>query len=84
MEFLLLSTIRKAIGLDDVRLPIFGASPLVKTTWKFFLSAGINILALYGMTETTGPPTRIHAYLTMCLSVQVNQNHIQLYLLWDK
>ncbi|RJL36033.1 AMP-dependent synthetase/ligase [Bailinhaonella thermotolerans] len=50
----LLSTIRGLIGFDRAHWVGSGAAPLSLDVQRFFAGLGINILEVYGMTETTG------------------------------
>ncbi|NRQ35801.1 long-chain fatty acid--CoA ligase [Nonomuraea sp. NN258] len=50
----LLSTIRALIGFDRATWVGSGAAPLSLEVQRFFAGLGINILEVYGMTETTG------------------------------
>jgi long-subunit acyl-CoA synthetase (AMP-forming) len=49
--------VRQALGLDRARLCVTSAAPISKDTLEFFLSLGIPILEVYGMSECTGPAT---------------------------
>ncbi len=42
------------LGLDKVEYAISGAAPISVTTMEFFKALGIEILEVYGMTETCG------------------------------
>lgn len=54
---LILSTIKKALGLDQSQLFFFGAAPLKKTSVDYFASLDMPLLNVYGMSETTGATT---------------------------
>ena len=43
------------IGLDEARVCLTGAAPIMKHTLDYFGSIGIHILEVYGMSENTGP-----------------------------
>lgn len=49
--------VRERLGLDRARLCVTSAAPISKSTLEFFLSLGIPILEVYGMSECTGPAT---------------------------
>ncbi len=51
---LVLSKIKKAMGLDQVRLAASGAASLPAYVSEWFAGLGINILEVYGQTESTG------------------------------
>ena len=53
-DYLALSKIKSAIGLDQCESFYFGAAPLKKTTSDFFTSLDMPLMNLYGMSETTG------------------------------
>ena len=44
-----------AIGLDQARVCLTGAAPIMKHTLDYFGTIGIHILEVYGMSENTGP-----------------------------
>ena len=49
--------VRQKLGLDRARICVTSAAPISKDTLEFFLSLGIPILEVYGMSECTGPAT---------------------------
>ncbi len=58
-----LSKIRSALGLDQVRLSICGAAPVARQTLEFMLALGIPVAEGWGMSEcllgTINPPDAI-------------------------
>ncbi len=54
---LVFSKVRKKLGLDDCRLRISTAAPISRKTLEFFMSLGIIVTEVYGMSECTGPAT---------------------------
>ncbi len=54
---LVFSAVREKLGLDRCRLFISTAAPISLDTLEFFLSLGIPITEVYGMSECTGPAT---------------------------
>jgi len=52
---LVFNKIKTAIGLDEVKVFVFGAAPLKKSTLKFFKSLSMPIFNTYGMSESSGP-----------------------------
>jgi long-chain acyl-CoA synthetase len=52
-----LSTIRFALGLDQVRLAVVGAAPIAAEILQFILAVGIAVGEVWGMSETSGPAT---------------------------
>lgn len=52
---LVFSKAREALGLDRCRLQVTAAAPIAKETLEFFMSLGITLYELYGMSESTGP-----------------------------
>jgi long-subunit acyl-CoA synthetase (AMP-forming) len=52
--------VRERIGLDRARVCATSAAPIARDTLEFFLSLGIPILEIYGMSECTGPGTVSH------------------------
>jgi len=49
--------VRDRFGLDRARICVTSAAPISKDTLEFFLSLGIPLLEVYGMSECTGPAT---------------------------
>lgn len=47
------SKIREGIGLDELRYAVSGAAPIGPDLLTFFAAIGIEVLEVYGMTETT-------------------------------
>lgn len=58
---LVFSKVRANLGMDRTRLAITGAAPISKRTLDFFLSLGVPICEIYGMSETTAIGTVSHA-----------------------
>jgi len=54
---LVFSKVKERIGLDKCRLALTAAAPISKDTLEFFLSLGITLYEIYGMSECTGPAT---------------------------
>ncbi len=54
---LVFSKVKEKLGLDRCRLFISTAAPISMDTLEFFLSLGIPITEVYGMSECTGPGT---------------------------
>jgi long-subunit acyl-CoA synthetase (AMP-forming) len=54
---LVFSKVRQRLGLDRTRVFFTSAAPMTRSTLDFFLSLGIPILEVYGMSECTGPTT---------------------------
>ncbi len=54
---LVFTKVREQLGLDRSRIQITSAAPISKDTLEFFLSLGIPIMEVYGMSECTGPGT---------------------------
>jgi long-subunit acyl-CoA synthetase (AMP-forming) len=49
--------VRERLGFDRLRIASTSAAPIARDTLDFFLSLGIPILEVYGMSECTGPTT---------------------------
>ena len=49
--------VRQRLGFDRARLCVTSAAPIARDTLEFFLSLGIPVLEIYGMSECTGPAT---------------------------
>ncbi|MFQ5524623.1 MAG: AMP-dependent synthetase/ligase [Thermoanaerobaculia bacterium] len=56
-EKLVFSKVREKSGLDRARICACSAAPITLDTLEFFLSLGIPILEVYGMSEVSGPGT---------------------------
>ncbi|MBV1858671.1 MAG: AMP-binding protein [Nannocystaceae bacterium] len=54
---LVFTKVREQLGLDRSRIQITSAAPISKATLEFFLSLGVPIMEVYGMSECTGPAT---------------------------
>jgi len=54
---LVFSKVRRALGLDRARTLVTGAAPISLRTVEFFLSLGMPICEVYGMSETTAATT---------------------------
>ena len=52
-EKLVYSKVREALGLDETIIALTGAAPMPDDLLMFFRGLGIEILNVYGMTETT-------------------------------
>jgi long-subunit acyl-CoA synthetase (AMP-forming) len=56
-EKIVFSKVRERLGLDRARFCVTAAAPIAKDTLEFFLSLGIPLMEVYGMSECTGPAT---------------------------
>ncbi len=54
---LVFDKVRARLGLDRARICVTSAAPISRDTLEFFLSLGIPIFEVYGMSECTGPAT---------------------------
>ena len=54
---LVFKKVRKTLGLDRARILITSAAPISRDTLEFYLSLGLPICEVYGMSECTGPAT---------------------------
>lgn len=52
---LVLNKIHKTLGLDKCRKMYSGAAPITKETLDLFISLGLPLCEVYGMSESTGP-----------------------------
>ncbi len=63
---LVFSKVRERLGFERCRLFFSTAAPIALDTLEFFMSLGIPITEIYGMSECTGPTTvslpRAHAF----------------------
>lgn len=56
-EKLVYTKVRERLGLDRCRIAVTSAAPISQDTLEFFLSLGVPIMEVYGMSECTGPTT---------------------------
>jgi long-subunit acyl-CoA synthetase (AMP-forming) len=54
---LVYAKVRERLGLDRCRVAASSAAPIARSTLEYFLSVGIPICEVYGMSECTGPAT---------------------------
>src|SRR5262245_7289101 len=54
---LVFSKVRRQLGLDRARILVTSTAPIARSTLEFFLSLGLPICEVYGMSECTGPAT---------------------------
>jgi len=54
---LVFDKVRERLGLNRARVCVTSAAPISRDTLEFFLSLGIPLLEVYGMSECTGPAT---------------------------
>jgi long-subunit acyl-CoA synthetase (AMP-forming) len=54
---LVFSKVRTRLGLDRARVVATSTAPIAVETMEFFLSLGLPIMEVYGMSECTGPTT---------------------------
>lgn len=52
---LVFSKVKERLGLDQAKMCITSAAPISLATLEYFLSLGIPIYEVYGMSECTGP-----------------------------
>eukprot|EP00919_Chromeraceae_sp_WS-2016_P075932 GHVR01179547.1.p1 GENE.GHVR01179547.1~~GHVR01179547.1.p1 ORF type:complete len:451 (+),score=114.06 GHVR01179547.1:104-1456(+) len=50
-----LSKARSMLGLSECRLFVSGAAPIERATQEYFLSVGMPVIDLFGMSESSGP-----------------------------
>ncbi len=54
---LVLAPLRRKLGFDHAKVCATSAAPIGRSTLDFFLSLGIPLLEIYGMSECSGPAT---------------------------
>lgn len=57
LDSVALSKVREGLGMDKVTIAITAAAPINPDLVKFFMTIGVPLFELYGMSETTGPAT---------------------------
>jgi long-chain acyl-CoA synthetase len=50
-----LAKMKRALGLGEARVCLSGAAPIDAATLTFFASIGLQLLEIYGQTESSGP-----------------------------
>ena len=53
----ILKRVREALGLQRCQVMLSGAAPIHTDVLEFFMSVGLPILEVYGMSENSGPQT---------------------------
>ena len=56
-DALVFKKVRKQLGLDRAKILVTSAAPISRDTLEFFLSLGLPICEVYGMSECSGPAT---------------------------
>jgi long-chain acyl-CoA synthetase len=51
------STVRELIGLDEMKVAVTGAAPMLPDMLRWFRAIGVPIAEVYGMSENTGAMT---------------------------
>ena len=54
---LVFSKVKATLGLDRCKVALSSTAPISRSTLEFFLSLGLVICEIYGMSECTGPAT---------------------------
>ena len=57
LDKIVLSKVRDQLGMDQVQIAITAAAPISPGLIKFFMTLGIPLYEIYGMSENTGPAT---------------------------
>ncbi len=57
LDKIALSKVRAGLGMEDVQIAITAAAPINPELVRFFMTIGVPLFELYGMSETTGPAT---------------------------
>ena len=60
-RWLVLDNVRKMIGIHRARYLVTGAAPISPELVKWYLSLGVPMLEVWGMTETCGASTGVPA-----------------------
>jgi long-chain-fatty-acid--CoA ligase ACSBG len=56
-KLLVLKKIKMELGLDRIENAYFGAAPMSQDVKKFFMSLGMPLINVYGLSETSGAAT---------------------------
>lgn len=57
LDKIVLSKVREGLGMDQVKIAITAAAPISSDLVKFFMTIGVPLYEIYGMSENTGPAT---------------------------
>ena len=57
LDKVVLSKVREQLGMDELDFAITAAAPISADLLKFFLTIGVPLYEIYGMSENTGPAT---------------------------
>lgn len=57
-DTLVLSKVRAALGLDELKVAISGAASIPAEVIEFFVGIGIPVIEVWGLSETTGAATK--------------------------
>lgn len=57
LDKIVLSKVREQLGMDQVDIAITAAAPISADLLKFFLTIGVPLYEIYGLSENTGPAT---------------------------
>ncbi|MFO7298778.1 MAG: long-chain fatty acid--CoA ligase [Actinomycetes bacterium] len=57
LDKIVLSKVRDQLGMDQLEIAITSAAPISPDLVKFFLTLGVPLFEIYGMSENTGPAT---------------------------
>jgi long-chain acyl-CoA synthetase len=57
LDRVVLSKVREQLGMDQIDIAISAAAPISADLLKFFLTIGVPLYEIYGMSENTGPAT---------------------------
>lgn len=60
-DSLVLSKVRAALGLDELKIAISGAASIPTEVIEFFVGLGIPVIEVWGLSETTGAATKTTA-----------------------
>ena len=75
---LIFKKVRKALGLDRCRYQLTGAAPISKETLEFFLSLGLPLYEVFGMSECAGTATFSTPERSKIGSAGVRLPHVEL------
>lgn len=57
LDKVVLSKVREQLGMEELDFAITAAAPISADLLKFFLTIGVPLYEIYGMSENTGPAT---------------------------
>ena len=82
-DMLIFSKVKKQLGFDRCRYQLTGAAPISKETLEFFMSLGLPLCEVFGMSECAGTATFSTPERTKLGSAGVKLPHVEVHIAED-